>query len=82
MPDYAIERDATGAPCRMWWVPPEERPRCGCGAAMSHVNHEGEPECEGCWKRRAGWVFRGRNPACRWCGGERGCLMCGQEERE
>ena len=28
------------------------------------------------WRRRIGYYFRGRNPDCRWCGGERGCLMC------
>jgi hypothetical protein len=73
MTRYAIERDPSGFACRLWWV--EEEALCACGEPRApHCS-----ECLTCRRKRIGFFFRGRNPECRWCGGERGCLMCGSQ---
>jgi hypothetical protein len=73
---YEIERDETGKPVRLWWVPPAAIPPCPCGVSTDDTNALGEPECAECRRVRIGYYFKGRDPDCRWCGG-RGCLGCG-----
>lgn len=72
--EYAIERSEAGVPLRMFWIPPENRPKCACGGAASHFNHLKQAECQVCYEKRTGMYAKGWNPDCKWC--TRGCLMC------